>query len=180
MRSRNLAVAVVISLGLGLSACGQQAEPEAEAPAAEPEAPAAAYDLSPESNAQFLMDNAAKEGVTVTASGLQYRVIEAGDGPGLSAPEDVVTVSYRGWLIDGTVFDETDPGQTIEFPADGLIAGWVEALSLMNVGDTWELVIPAELGYGAFGAGGVIPPNQTLVFEMELAGVTPAAVPGAP
>jgi FKBP-type peptidyl-prolyl cis-trans isomerase len=78
------------------------------------------------------------------------------------------------------VFDETAPGETIEFPADGLIAGWVEALSLMKEGDRWELVIPSELGYGAFGAGGVIPPNQTLVFEMELIEVTPSAEPGGP
>ncbi len=116
----------------------------------------------------------------VRPSGLQYRVIEAGDGESLSSPEDLATVSYRGALIDGRVFDETAPGETIEFRADGLIAGWVEALSLMKVGDRWELVIPSELGYGAFGAGGVIPPHQTLVFEMELFGVAPSPTPGAP
>jgi FKBP-type peptidyl-prolyl cis-trans isomerase FklB len=181
MQSRHFAVVAGIFLGaFALVGCGQQEQTAVEEPAAEPETPEAAYDLSPESNAQFLADNQAKDGVMVTPSGLQYRVIEAGDGEGLSAPEDIVTVSYKGWLIDGTVFDETDPGQTIEFPADGLIAGWVEALGMMHVGDKWELVIPSELGYGAFGAGGVIPPNQTLVFEMELMGVTPSARPGAP
>lgn len=179
MRSRNFAAATVICLGtLALAGCGQQAQQETEEQAAEPETPAATYDLSPESNAQFLADNRAKDGVMVTPSGLQYRVITAGEGEGLSAPEDIVTVTYKGWLIDGTVFDE--PGQPIEFPADGLIAGWVEALSMMHVGDEWELVIPSELGYGAFGAGGVIPPNQTLVFDMKLLGVTPASAPGAP
>ncbi len=177
MRSSFFVAAVVCLGGTLLTACGQQqelAEPEPEP------VPEAVYDLSPESNAQFLADNAAKEGVIVRPSGLQYRVIQAGDGDPLGSPEDLATVSYSGRLIDGTVFDETPPGETLEFPADGLIAGWVEALSLMKVGDYWELVLPSELGYGAFGAGGVIPPHQTLVFEMELVAVTPNVQPGAP
>ena len=177
MRSRFFVAAVVCLGGTLLTACGQQQE-QTEA---EPEpAPEAVYDLSPDSNAQFLADNAEKEGVIIRPSGLQYRIIQAGDGAPLGAPEDLATVSYSGELIDGTVFDETAPGETIEFRADGLIAGWVEALSLMKEGDRWELVIPSELGYGAFGAGGVIPPNQTLVFEMDLIGVTPSGEPGAP
>ncbi len=179
MRSKILAAAAVVCLGGAmLTACGQQPAEQVEA---EPEAaPAPAYDLSPESNAKYLTDNAAKDGVTVLPSGLQYRVLQTGMGDALSSPEDMVKVSYAGRLIDGTVFDETMPGETIEFPADGLIAGWVEALSLMKEGDEWELVIPSELGYGAFGAGGVIPPNQTLVFTMHLVEVTPVATPGAP
>jgi len=83
----------------------------------------------------------------------------------------MVNVTYKGWLIDGTVFDETPPGQTANFPAGALIPGWVEALQLMKEGDEWEIVVPSELGYGAQGAGGVIPPNQTLVFNMALLGV---------
>jgi FKBP-type peptidyl-prolyl cis-trans isomerase len=179
MRWRKIAAVTVVLAGASfMAACGQQ---PAEEPAAAPEAPPPqTYDLSPESNAKFLADNRAKEGVMVRPSGLQYRVVEAGDGEALNTPEDLVSVSYSGRLIDGTVFDETDPGETVEFAADGLIAGWVEALSLMKEGDRWELVIPSELGYGAFGAGGVIPPNQTLVFEMHLVEVTPAAAPGAP
>jgi FKBP-type peptidyl-prolyl cis-trans isomerase FklB len=153
-----------------LTACGQQQEQVEEEPQS---LPATVYDLSLDSNAQFLAENAGKEGVIVRPSGLQYRVIAAGTGDLLSSPSDMATVSYSGRLIDGTVFDETDPGETITFPADGLIAGWVEALSLMRVGDHWELVIPSELGYGAFGVGGFIPPNQTLVFEMELFEVGP-------
>lgn len=178
MRSKFFVTAMLCLGGALLTACGQQQEEQVEV-MPEP-APEAVYDLSPESNAQFLADNAEKEGVTVRPSGLQYRVIQAGDGEPLGSPEDMATVSYRGSLIDGTVFDETAPGETIEFRADGLIAGWVEALSLMREGDHWELVVPAELGYGAFGAGGVIPPNQTLVFEMELIGVAPSAAPGGP
>nr|TFG55186.1 MAG: FKBP-type peptidyl-prolyl cis-trans isomerase [Hyphomicrobiales bacterium] len=172
MRSKFFAAAAVFIGVVALSACeAQQEQVEVEQEPAE--GPTALYDLSPESNAQFLAENAEKEGVIVRPSGLQYRVINAGNGDPLSSPEDMATVSYSGSLIDGTVFDETDPGETVKFPADGLIAGWVEALSLMKEGDRWELVVPSELGYGAFGIGGFIPPNQTLVFEMELVEVGP-------
>ena len=171
MRSQFFVAAVVCLGATLLTACGQQQE-QAEL---EPDpAPDAIYDLGPDSNAQFLVDNAATEGVIVRPSGLRYRVIQAGDGDPLGSPEDRVTVSYSGKLIDGTVFDETAPGETIEFPANRLITGWVEALSLMREGDRWELVIPADLGYGAGGSGGGIPPNQNLVFEMELVSVIPA------
>ena len=166
MRSRFF-VDAIVCLGMGmLTACGQQQEQVG----AEPEpVPAVVYDRTLVSNAQFLADNAQKAGVIVTPTGLQYRVIMAGTGERQSSEEDMATVSYSGSLIDGTPpFDFTDPGETITFPSNGLIAGWVEALKLMKGGDKWELVIPAELGYGSFGAGGVIPPNQVLVFEMEL------------
>lgn len=178
MRSRMLA-ALAVSLGVVLVAgCNrneQAAAPEAEAPV-EAAPPAAAVDLlSPEANQKFLADNAMKEGVTIHPSGLQYRVIKAGTGAMPTSPADLVTVTYKGSLIDGTVFDQTEPGQSVEFEAGGLIQGWVLALQLMKEGDEWELVIPAELGYGAQGAGGVIPPNQTLVFNMGLQKVTKAA-----
>ena len=173
MRSTIFAAAIVGFGAVMLAACGQQQEQAEVEVEPEPE-PVTAYDLGPDSNAQFLDENAAKEGVIVRPSGLQYRVITAGTGDPLSSPEDMATVNYSGRLIDGTIFDEqTDPGNPVTFPADGLIAGWVEALSLMKVGDHWELVVPAELGYGAFGIGGFIPPNQTLVFEMELVEVGP-------
>lgn len=131
-----------------------------------------AKDLSPESNQQFLTDNAKRPGVMTLPDGLQYQVIKAGNGKS-PTPDDLVTVTYRGQLINGMVFDETQPGKTATFPAGQLIPGWVEALQKMKEGDEWELVIPANLGYGEAGAGGVIPPNQTLVFDMTLLKVEP-------
>ena len=132
------------------------------------------YDLSAASNQKFLADNAAKPGVTKTADGLQYRVLKAGHGKSPQYADDQVTVTYKGWMINGKVFDQTKPGKTATFPAGELIPGWIEALSLMKEGDDWELVIPSELGYGERGAGSDIPPNQTLVFDMNLIKVTPA------
>lgn len=116
----------------------------------------------------FLAANKAKEGVVTTESGLQYRVLEEGEGarPG---PEDVVEVNYRGTLIDGTEFDSSyKRGESVTFPVAGVIPGWTEALQLMPVGSKYELVIPAELAYGPGGTGGVIGPNATLIFEVEL------------
>jgi len=131
------------------------------------------YDLTAESNSKFLTDNARAPGVVTTASGLQYKIIATGHGKQISSPADMVTVTYKGWTIDGHVFDQTPAGQTASFPAGRLIPGWVEALKLMHEGDEWQLVIPAELGYGAQGAGGDIGPNQTLVFDMKLVSVGP-------
>lgn len=144
------------------------------APALASAAPPAKYDLSAASNQKFLEDNAKKPGVVKTADGLQYRVLKAGHGKSPQSPGDMVTVTYKGWMINGKVFDQTKKGQTATFPAGQLIPGWVEALSLMKEGDRWELVIPSELGYGAAGAGNDIPPNQTLVFDMTLIKVAPA------
>jgi len=136
--------------------------------------PAATYELTPESNQKFLSDNGAQKGVVTTASGLQYQVITTGHGAQVMSPTDVVTVTYKGWTIDGHVFDQTQAGQTASFPAGRLIPGWVEALKLMHAGDEWRLVIPANLAYGANGAGADIGPNQTLVFQMKLISVAPA------
>jgi len=132
------------------------------------------YDLTPESNAKFLADNGARKDVKTLPDGLQYRIINSGHGKQVKSPTDVVTVTYKGWTIDGHVFDRTQHGQTASFPAGQLIPGWVEALRLMHVGDEWQIVIPADLGYGAEGAGADIPPNQTLVFNMQLIAVAPA------
>ena len=121
-----------------------------------------------EAGRAFLAEKETEEGVTVLPSGLMYKVIDAGDGatPG---PADQVTVHYRGTLIDGTVFDSSyDRGQPATFPVNRVIAGWVEALQLMNEGAKWELYIPSELAYGRAGAGGDIPPNCALIFEVEL------------
>jgi len=132
--------------------------------------PASAMDpaLSPAANAKYLSDFAAKHGVVTTADGLEYRIIHNGFGkrPG---PRDQVTVNYKGSLINGKVFDQTEPGLPATFTVNELIPGWTEALTLMREGDEWELAIPSRLGYGERGAGdGLIPPGQTLVFDLEL------------
>lgn len=130
--------------------------------------------LSAAANAAYLANNSHKPGVYVRPSGLQYRVIQYGNGkrPG---PLDTVTVYYKGALINGTVFDSTEPGLPATFPVNKLIPGWTEALQLMREGDHWELVIPSHLAYGTRGAGGgLIPPDQVLVFDLELITVTPA------
>ena len=131
----------------------------------------ASYDTSAEANKRFLADYAARPGVTKLPDGLMYRVIKAGSGPQVQKPNDVVTVFYKGALINGKVFDQTKPEEPAAFPSGSLIPGWVEALKLMKTGDTWEIVVPADLGYGADGAGDAIPPDQTLVFTLSLAKV---------
>jgi FKBP-type peptidyl-prolyl cis-trans isomerase len=146
-----------------------------KAPATDTAKPAAAsYDLSAESNARFLADFAAKPGAKKTDDGLEYRVIKAGTGKAPQSGADMVTVQYKGMLINGKVFDQTEPGKTATFPAGRLIPGWIEALSLMREGDHWELAIPSDLGYGPEGAGEDIPGGQTLVFDMTLEKVEPA------
>ena len=116
----------------------------------------------------YLEENGKKEGVTTTASGLQYRVLEAGNGNSPKVDSTVET-HYEGKLIDGTVFDSSyQRGETTSFPVNQVIAGWTEALQLMKEGDVWELVIPAALAYGTQGAGGLIGPQATLVFKVEL------------
>jgi len=119
----------------------------------------------------YLAENAKKEGVVSLPSGLQYKVITPGDGPS-PLKTDKVKVHYKGALIDGTVFDSSnDPGQPASFNVSGVIKGWTEALLLMQVGSKWELTIPSILGYGTRGRGGKIPPNSTLLFELELLGI---------
>jgi FKBP-type peptidyl-prolyl cis-trans isomerase len=115
----------------------------------------------------YLEQNRAKPGVTTTASGLQYEVLRAGDGERPSA-ESVVRIHYRGTLIDGTEFDSSyGRGEPAEFPIDGVIAGFSEALRLMPVGSQWRIVIPSDIAYGPSGSG-PIGPNSTLIFEIEL------------
>ncbi|WP_193163143.1 FKBP-type peptidyl-prolyl cis-trans isomerase [Microbulbifer hainanensis] len=116
----------------------------------------------------FLEANAKKEGVKTTDSGLQYKVITEGSGDTPSA-DSVVEVDYKGTLIDGTVFDSSyAKGEPVQFPVNGVIKGWTEALQMMKEGAKWELYIPADLAYGPGGAGGMIGPNATLIFEVEL------------
>jgi FKBP-type peptidyl-prolyl cis-trans isomerase len=116
----------------------------------------------------FLAENAKKEGVKTTASGLQYKVETEGKGAKPKAT-DTVEVNYRGTLVDGTEFDSSyKRGQTVTFPVNGVIPGWSEALQLMPVGSKYQLYIPSDLAYGPGGTGGAIGPNQALVFEVEL------------
>ena len=127
----------------------------------------AAKGLSAEGDA-FLADNAKRDDVTVTASGMQYQVLAAGDGAMPSAASTVRT-HYHGTLIDGTVFDSSyERGEPAEFPVNGVIAGWTEALQMMPVGSKWRLFLPYDLAYGERGAGGSIGPYSTLVFDVEL------------
>ena len=119
----------------------------------------------------FLAENAKQEGIVVTESGLQYKILEPGEGdaPG---PADLATVHYRGTLIDGTQFDSSyDRGQPATFPVGGVIPGWTEALQLMKPGARFQLFIPADLAYGERGAGQDIGPNATLLFDVELISV---------
>jgi FKBP-type peptidyl-prolyl cis-trans isomerase FklB len=124
-----------------------------------------------EAGKKFLAENAKKEGVVTTESGLQYKVIKSGDGP-TPGPEDTVTTHYRGTLIDGREFDSSySRGQPASFPVKGVIKGWTEALQLMKVGDKWELYIPSDLAYGSAQRSELIQPNSTLLFELELLGI---------
>ena len=125
--------------------------------------------------AQAYMDaNAKKDGVVTTESGLQYRIITAGDGA-TPTEKDKVIAHYKGTLLDGTVFDSSyDRGEPATFPVTGVIQGWVETLQLMKEGGKWEIVVPANLAYGPRGAGQGSPigPNETLIFEIELVAIT--------
>lgn len=116
----------------------------------------------------YLAENAKKEGVFVTESGLQYRVLVAGEGSKNPTEADSVTTHYHGTLMDGAVFDSSvERGEPVQFPLSGVIEGWTEALQLMSIGDKFELVIPPQLAYGE-NPPGSIPPNSVLIFEVEL------------
>ena len=117
---------------------------------------------------KFLAENLQKQDVTETESGLQFTILKTGDGE-LPMLTDQVKCHYHGTLIDGTVFDSSvQRGQPAVFPVNGVIQGWVEALQMMPVGSKWRLFVPSNLAYGSRGAGGVIGPNSTLIFDVEL------------
>lgn len=127
--------------------------------------------------AAFLEENAKKDGIKVTASGLQYKVLKEGTGakPG---PTDTVTTHYKGTLIDGTEFDSSyGRGEPASFPVNGVIAGWTEALQLMPVGSKWQLFIPSKLAYKERGSPPKIGANSTLVFDIELLDIKKAEAP---
>jgi FKBP-type peptidyl-prolyl cis-trans isomerase len=127
---------------------------------------------------KFLMENKTKEGVKTLPSGLQYKVLKEGTGK-TPKDTDVVVTHYKGTLLDGTEFDSSyKRNAPAEFPVNRVIKGWTEALQLMKEGDKWILYIPPKLAYGERGApGGVIGPNETLIFEIELIKVKEAGAP---
>lgn len=139
-----------------------------ELEAKQQKAAAAMAEVNEKAGREFLAENGKRAEVKTTESGLQYEVIKEGDGPKPTATDQVV-VHYTGKLIDGTVFDSSEErGVPATFGVTQVIPGWVEALQLMTVGSTWRLFIPSALAYGPQGAGGVIGPNQTLIFDVSL------------
>ena len=119
----------------------------------------------------FLAENKKKDGVKTTASGLQYKIIKDGTGPKPKADQRV-TVNYRGTLVDGTEFDSSfKRGQPAEFAISEVVKGWGEAMQMMSVGSKWEIYFPPDLGWGERGAGAAVPPNATVIFEVELLGI---------
>ncbi|WP_415325456.1 FKBP-type peptidyl-prolyl cis-trans isomerase [Chryseobacterium sp. MMS23-Vi53] len=120
--------------------------------------------------AEFLAKNKLNKKITTTASGLQYEVLKPGDGKAKPTASSTANVTYTGKLMDGTVFDTTDNrgGQPIELNLSGVIKGWTEGIQLMTKGAKYRFYIPSDLAYGDNGAGGVIPPGATLIFDVEL------------
>ena len=120
-------------------------------------------------NQKVNLANQTTEEFIKTSSGLKYRILNEGSGTDSPGPESVVSVHYIGKLNNGLEFDSSyKRNQPASFPVNGVIRGWTEALQLMKEGDKWELIIPPELGYGSKGAGNIIPPDSTLIFEVEL------------
>ena len=120
----------------------------------------------------FLANNAKNGGFVVTASGLQYKIVEKGEGKSPTR-EDKVIAHYTGKLLDGTVFDSShDRGEPATFPVSGVIKGWQEVLPMMKEGAKWQIVVPANLAYGDRGVGNLIGPNETLIFDIELVSIS--------
>jgi FKBP-type peptidyl-prolyl cis-trans isomerase FklB len=149
------------------------AEQQAEARKKQEEQMQVAGETNKKEGQAFLDANKTKEGVVTLPSGLQYKILQAGTGP-MPTSTDSVVCNYRGTLISGKEFDSSyKRGQPATFPVSGVIKGWTEALQLMPVGSKWQLFVPADLAYGARGAGADIGPNATLIFEVELISIAP-------
>ena len=137
-------------------------------------------DLNREAGEKFLAENKERTEVNATDSGLQYEILSEGESDQSPLADDEVEVHYHGTLINGEVFDSSvDRGETSKFRVDGVIKGWTEALQLMTIGDKWKLFIPSDLAYGETGNNS-IGPNETLIFEVELIGITPKEIPEPP
>jgi len=150
---------------------------QAEVQARQQELAKTVGDKNAKEGAEFLAKNKEREGVVTLPSGLQYEVIAEGAGE-MPKATDTVSVNYRGTLVDGTEFDSSARhGGPATFPVNKVIPGWTEALQLMKVGSKWRLFVPANLAYGALAGGGPIGPNATLIFDIELLSITPAAPP---
>lgn len=150
------------SLKIDINTCSQTVQQYAQAQQAKK------YEKNIAEGKQFLAENAKRPEVKTTPSGLQYEVLKEGNGPKPTA-NDQVTVHYTGKLLDGTVFDSSvERGEPATFGVTQVIQGWVEALQMMPEGSKWKLYIPADLAYGERGAGNVIGPYSTLIFEVEL------------
>lgn len=159
---RLVPLALIAALMAG--AAHAQSQPGA-APAAPPTAAA---------QADFLAKNAKEAGVKSLPSGLQYKVLASGPAGPSPKPGDIIKVHYEGTLVGGQVFDSSIArGKPVLFPLDGLVAGWMEAIPMMKVGDEWMLYVPPSLGYGPEGAG-PIPPNSVLIFRIKLIGMLSA------
>lgn len=137
-------------------------------------------DANLKASEEFLASNKTKEGVVTLPSGLQYKILAEGTGPKPTA-DDSVVCNYRGTLVDGSEFDSSyKRGQPLTIPVGHVIKGWTEALQLMPVGSKWQLFIPPDLAYGPNGAGNMIGPNATLIFEVELLSIKPKEASPAP
>src|ERR1017187_33810 len=150
---------LTVAAAICLLGCNKPTEPAADKPA--PKAPAGGQ-----------ADSGQKNDMKTTPSGLKYQVMKQGTGTVSPKPTDTVKVHYHGTLLDGTVFDSSvERGEPISFPLNGVIAGWTEGLQLMKVGDKFKFEIPPNLAYGPNSPSAKIPPNSTLVFEVELLGI---------
>jgi FKBP-type peptidyl-prolyl cis-trans isomerase len=153
VQNRFIALLLFMFIGLTMLSSANAATPEENKKAGE----------------TFLAANAKKANIKTTASGLQYEVISAGKGGTAPKATDTVTVHYKGTTIDGKEFDSSySRNEPTSFPLNGVIAGWTEGVQLMKTGDKYRFYIPANLAYGERGAGGVIPPNAALIFDIEL------------
>lgn len=172
--TRPTATLFALLLGLGLAGCGESEKQEAanvqEAETADTMTADGEEDYAT-AQTRFYEDYGAAPDVRRTEGGVFYKVLTEGSGAS-PALGDYVTVHYEGRLSDGTIFDSSYArGAPANFPSDRLIVGWQQVLPIMHVGDKWEIVIPARLGYGARGAGTGIPPHATLIFTLELLGI---------
>jgi FKBP-type peptidyl-prolyl cis-trans isomerase len=167
---KSIPLSLTAIAALSLAACNKTATP-AEEPAA-PKADAPADAANPAAPDTAATPAAPADGVKTTASGLKYEVMKSGSGTVHPKATDTVTVHYHGTLLNGKVFDSSvQRGTPASFPLNQVIKGWTEGVQLMKVGDKFKFTIPAELAYGASSPSPDIPPNSTLVFEVELLGI---------